>query len=294
MKDAAILIIEFVAESSILIDIILFSICQQKKWRIDRGLALIGAAIICVLFSDSIYNINIMMGCTKLVLINQFFYSGFLFFMLAFLVRNLNLSQRRFNEWAWFFLLGFIVYGYISYKFIVSPYLHSGITMIWKIDSALYSLLSVTIFALILPFAIRVQDRRTFWLLNLVLLLLISDFAIRYYYNFVSTSVFSWPELGWCVFFVGLAWLIRDFCRNKKAFFTQSLILAPIISVRVLLAFSICGANVLFLIGILSIKVHAIQNALDIANVLLLLFVFWTIAVYSGPIRTPIPATSEH
>ena len=97
----------------------------------------------------------------------------------------------------------------------------------WKINGTIYTVLSIFIFALVLPFAFRVPDRKTFWFLNLLILLLVSDFAIRYQDAFIDTTKFSWAEIGWYSPFLDLAWLMH-LAQNEKRFFIISHYLAPI------------------------------------------------------------------
>src|SRR5207248_1859661 len=94
-------------------------------------------------------------------------------------------------------------------QFLLAPYYLSNDTLPWKINGTIYMMLTVSLFAISLAFAFRISDRKTFWFLNLIVLLSVSDFAIRYQDAFVDTHTFSWAESVWSSALVGFAWLIH-------------------------------------------------------------------------------------
>jgi signal transduction histidine kinase len=277
-KDIVIAFMEFCAQSWLLIELVLFSLRSKKNKNLDWSTISICASILCVFFADTLNSSRIIKITENYALLSDCLYSGFAFFLLLFLVIKLNIFERKLKEWFWIFLVVFIIDAYLSYWFLLAPYFLTPVTLAWKISGAIYMILTIFIFALILPFAFRVPDRKIFWFLNLLILLFVSDFAIRYQDAFVDTTKFSWAEIGWYSAFLGLAWLTHFSQSKRNIFVSQPLILAPFISIRSLLTLSICSANNLLLIGMLSFNLYTVQTAIDISSVLLLLFLFWTIA----------------
>jgi signal transduction histidine kinase len=250
---------------------------SQKNKNLNSGTLSLFASILCVFIADTLNSARLINITTNFALLSDCLYSGFALFLSFFLVLRLNILKRRINEWVWLFLAVFLIDLLLSYKFLLSPYYVTDATLAWKVSGTIYMILTVFILALVLSFAFRVIKRKTFWFCNLLILLFVSDFAIRYQDAFSDATTFSWAEMGWCSSFVGLSWLLH-FTKSKSLFIPQPLLLAPNISIRSLLTLFICGSNSLLLAGILFVKLTAFKNAIDISTMLLLLFLFWTVA----------------
>ena len=278
-KDGIIASVEFCAELWLLMNLLILCFQFQKVAKLDRGMILITASMVCLFCADSIYSMQIVGLIEEYSILVDCLYSGFAGFLLAFLLRKLSVFQRRFTEWGWIFLAAFLVDSILSYSFLLEPYYRLSFDSLpLKINGTLYMVLTIFIFSLIFPFAFRVAERKTFWFLNFIILFLTADFAIRYQGAFVSMSAFSWAEFAWCCSFMGLAWLLHLSKNRQELFMSQPYVLAPFVSIRSLLTLSICGVNSLFLIGILWLKTYSPDTAIDLAGILLLLFLFWTIA----------------
>jgi hypothetical protein len=249
---------------------------SQKNKNLNSGTLSLFASILCVFIADTLNSARLINITTNFALLSDCLYSGFALFLSFFLVLRLNILKRRINEWVWLFLAVFLIDLLLSYKFLLSPYYVTDATLAWKVSGTIYMILTVFILALVLSFAFRVIKRKTFWFCNLLILLFVSDFAIRYQDAFSDATTFSWAEMGWCSSFVGLSWLLH-FTKSKSLFIPQPLLLAPNISIRSLLTLFICGSNSLLLAGILFVKLTAFKNAIDISTMLLLLFLFWTV-----------------
>lgn len=182
------------------------------------------------------------------------------------------------EHWLIATLLIFLIQMCLVYKYLLVPYYLENVSLSWKINGTLYYIISSIIFALILPFAIRATDRITFWFLNSILLLLTANFAISYQDAFIDTYTFSWAEPAWCTTLVGLAWTACFSLTKNELFISKNFILAPFVSIRSLLPLAIFAANVMLLIGILSLKPSLLETAFDVSTLFVLLFIFWTIA----------------
>lgn len=277
-KDIIIALIEFSVELYLLTELILFCVQSKRNKTLDWSTISICAAIFCIFIADTLYSTHLIKITNNYSFLSDCLYTGFAIFLIAFLLNKLNIFNRKFYEWGWISLAVFIIDVFFSCWFLIVPYYATTDTLAWKINGTIYMVLTTFIFALILPFVFRVLDRKTFWFLNLLLLLLTADIAIRYQDAFVDTFVFSWAEPAWCLAFMGLAWLTYFSKSSQDLFVSQPTILAPFISIRSLLTLAICGANILFLIGILVVKLYFFKTALDVSRILFLLFIFWTIA----------------
>jgi signal transduction histidine kinase len=281
IKDFAIASIEFCAESCLLIQVTLFCIHLKKNKKLNWGAVSFCISIFCIFFADSLYSARVINITYNYSLLSDCLYTFFSIFLALFLIQKLDISNRKFNEWGWIFLGTFIIDIFLSYWFLLSHYFAMNATLldlISTITGTIYAVITAFIFALILPFAFRISNRSLYWLLSLLLLLLMADFSIRYHDVFINPATFPWTESIWCSTFIGLAWLVY-FCQDKeKLLVSRNPELAPLISIRSLLTLAICGANILFLIGILFIKMYSFQTAIDISSVLFVLFVFWIIA----------------
>lgn len=271
-------LVEATGELFLLIQLIIFCFFSKVKPRLNLSLISILISITSVFIADTIYSARIINLSTQYGLVADYLYTSFALFLSIFLVERLNILNRKFSEWGWVFLAAFIIDGVISYYFLLKPYYAINDPLLWEINGTVYMVITIFIFALIVAFAFRIMDKIAFWFLNLLLLLLTSDITIRYQDAFMDSHVFSWAEPGWSAAFIGLACLVFLSKSNKNLFISKNLILAPFISVRSLLTLAICGANALFLIGILIVNLYSIQTALDVTRILFLLFIFWSIA----------------
>jgi signal transduction histidine kinase len=278
IKDITIASLEIVAEFAILTQLVSYFYRTKNNNSLEYSTICIFNSIWFVFWADTLNSLHILKITDNFALLSDWLYSGFAFFLLLFLIIKLEIFKRRFEEWGWIFLGMFILDGFVSYWYLFAPYALTDVSLAWRTSGAVYIVITALVFALILPFVFRISGSRTFWFFNLVILLLTSDFAIRYMDTFIPNPVFSWAEIGWCSTFIGFAWLIHFGKHEESLFFPRPLVLAPFISIRSLLTLCICGANILFLIGIFIVKLYSVQTAIDISDTLLLLFVFWTIA----------------
>jgi signal transduction histidine kinase len=278
-KDLILTVVELGTQLWLLVN--LGILCSQTWGRSkpDSAIYLLLLSIFCVFCADVIY-CSIVLGISaEFALLGDCFYSGFALFLLLFLVKKLNVFQRDFREWGRLFIAALAVDSFLSYWFLLEPYYRldpEGLAM--RINGTIYMGITICIFALIFPFSFRVSERRTFWFLNFIILLLTADFAIRYQGAFIGMYTLSWAEFGWCFAFIGLAWLLQLSEGRETIFEENPYTLAPFVSVRSLLTLSICAVNCLFLIGVLLLKTYSLDTAMELTSILMLLFIFWTIA----------------
>ena len=176
------------------------------------------------------------------------------------------------------FVLIFIFQLFLVYKYLLQPYCATDVSLVWKINAIFYFTLSSVIFAFILPFSNRVNDRTTFWFLNTILLLLTEILQFFYQDIFIDNHQFSWAESIWRSTLIGFVWFAYFSFDRNDLFIPNDLQFAPLISIRRLLPIAIFGANTILLAGILILKKTVLENAMDISNLLLFLILFWTIA----------------
>ena len=268
--------VEIIVELILIIQIVIYISKNIEKSQLINLVLLF--ALFCVFFADTLYSLHVNKIIKNYAFLADCLYSVFAISLLFFLSVKLNIRRQKIFEFGLIFLIIFFVDVFLSYKFLLSPYLITYTPLYWKINGGFYMAITICIFSLILPIALRVSNRKTFWLLNLILLLLIADIAIRYQDAFVDTFNFSWAEYAWCMVFVGLFWHVFFTKDKKKLFIDDPLNLAPLISVRSLLALAICGASILFLMGFVMAKFYLFKTANDVCQILFLLYLFWTIS----------------
>lgn len=277
--------VEFATEIFIVFQLIMFFLNKSILDRFNLKNICFFVAIIFALFSDTVYNVAIIAQGEHYEFLSDCLYVGFAFFLLMFVLLQFLLPNRKklgkgfFLVFCFFFVLGFS----LSHFYIVDLY-YKNEAFSWSsnggiyIAGIIYNIICSLIFAITIPYSIRVLDRKIFWFFNLLLLLLSADYAIRYQYEYINSTYVSWIEFGWASFFVGIS-AMMFFSREKVGiFFKENSEISTIISIRSLLTIAIVGFNVLFLAGMLFFKMSWLKNGIDISNVLFVLFVFWSIA----------------
>ncbi len=277
-KNTTLACIEFIAELTLLGQLTLSLIKKSKNF--NQSNILIFLSMLCLFLADSIYNLQVLKFINKdYDFIADILFSVFSIFLMLFLIKKLNIGNRKIVVWIIPFLMILIIKMTLVYQFLLSPYYLTQTSAAYKINETVYFIISSIIFSLILSFSIRITDRTTFWFLNSILLLLMSNFAISYHDSFLDANTFSWAESAWCATIIGFIWSAH-LCnkQDQELFITRNLSLASFFSIRSLLPLAIFSVNICLLIGILLFKTPFLETAIDVSSLLLLLFLFWTIA----------------
>jgi len=245
----------------------------RSKWLFTSLLALFVA--------DSLYSAGIIRGNglpELLGSISEFAYTVFMSSMLLFLIKRKNVVlEDPIAKVIW--TCCFLGHFWLSYKFILHSFYNRESTpsLFNLVNSTAYAIASSLVFAYLIPYVLRITKRSEYWFLQALLLLLISDFAIRYQSAFVSESMFSIAESGWAVAVGILMLTLLSNFRRIDNFFTEAF-LPGIISVRVMLSLAISWANLLLLAGVVIINIYMIRNAFHLTNALFLIYVIWVIS----------------
>lgn len=271
---------EFIVQLGILV--VLFRRFVLRKERSSSAFGpLFLSSIAFVMAADALYNFRILFSewgerGTLYHFILETLYPLFALSLAGALASGLNLRRRSLNEWIWIGLPAFLFYEYLTFVYLTIPALYPN-SVFLNIAMSLYNVGTGLVFAICLPFSLRSTDRQAYGFFQLVILILISDVAIRFQTSFVDMRTYSWAEAGWCLGWVGLFALVAR-SSNPLNLLSRSLVLAPLHSFRSLFAIAVCGANVLLLIGVISFRIHALDDAVDASLSLLLLYAFWVLS----------------
>lgn len=178
-KDVVISASELMGELFILFGLFSFLLKSQEDKKFNFDLIFIFISIVFVFLADAIYGARILKLTTRCGLLDDFLYSGFSTCLAVFLINKLKIFSYKFKDWGWAFLAICLIDAILSYLFLLSPYYCSSDALPWKINATIYMGLTISIFSIALTFVFRVSDRKTFWFLNLLILLFSTDFAIR-------------------------------------------------------------------------------------------------------------------
>lgn len=235
------------------------------------------AAIIIAFVADTLYNLRIIAPGSYSKSYNHLVESLYPLFAIvlgAAVFKGIRLSHIPVRKWFRVGFPAFLIYEFLTFKFLTMPTFSVDRTLSLKSLVITYNLAMGFLFAVAIAFSLRSVARRPFYFFQLLLLLPVADLAIRFQTTFISTGSFAWAELGWCTTFVGLGWLFSE-REAVHEMFAKEAPLAPLMSFRTLLSLSVCGANILFLTGILIFKVYSMESAIDVSSALLLLYLFW-------------------
>lgn len=276
-KDISLALIELCAELTLLSQLVAFPIKQQP--RLSRGHGYMLLSLCCLLIADCIYNAHVLRWIgEQFTLLGDFCFSGFMLFLLFFIIYQLRIPHRPWHEWVLPFIVLFVSQMWLVYLFLLEPYYLTDESFAWKANTTFYFAVSSAIFSIILPCSNRINDRISFWFLNAILLLLTANYAIFYQDAFVSDTHFSWSESIWCTTLIAFVWFAYFSFERHALFIPRDIRFSPIMSIRSLLPLAIFGANSILLVCILFLKQSFIANAVDVSNLLLFLILFWTIA----------------
>ena len=109
-------------------------------------------------------------------------------------------------------LFTFVVYGYLTLIYIVIPY-HNRIPtfpLFHQVTNFTYSILSVCLASLVVPMSFRVVYKRDFFYLQSLILMLFSDFCLRYQTGIMNWKVYPWASPGWLIGISAFLLIILD------------------------------------------------------------------------------------
>jgi len=279
-KDLIIATHELISEGTFAA-ILLFAYLKLQKiaWG---NFTWIAFALIALFISDSLYSAGVIRGNGLPPLLGNLSEFGYTFFMVSALGFFAGKRKLILNDpiAKYIFITCLLGHFLLSYKFILSAFYsrESTPSVFNLLNSTIYAIASSLVFAFLIPFILRISKRSEYWFLQSFLLLLISDFAIRYQSAFVSESIFSFAESGWAVA-TGIFMLVLFF--NKRApqeLFARLSILPRIISVRVMLTLAISSASLFLLGGVILINIFSVRNAFHLTNALFLIYAIWVIS----------------
>ncbi|MBU0579940.1 MAG: hybrid sensor histidine kinase/response regulator [Candidatus Margulisbacteria bacterium] len=169
-----------------------------------------------------------------------------------------------------------LAFSYATFEYILIPHFTSNPAplLFYKINSSFYGICEAFIFGITLPIILRTNKTYHHFFLQGLLLLCISDFAIRYRSVNLEGGPATWHAHMWDVSLalIFISILFKGHLLDKKK------LVNSFISVRTLLAIAITVGIMLFMISLYFIGIEVISNALDFADILLIAYVIWLIS----------------
>ncbi|MBF0440572.1 MAG: hybrid sensor histidine kinase/response regulator [Oligoflexales bacterium] len=254
--------------------------CENRSENIIMAISFLG-----LLFADLVYTFTVMLPNRESLLIVQVSNFGYTVLMLGqtiLVLRDILFFHFRKEPWSLaIIVLLAVAFNILNMKYITMPIIEKGgfATTFQIAHDIFYSFLSSVICAVFIPYVFRSVNFHSMSYGLMFLLMCMSDFAIRMQTaSAKSEQILYGFEHGWEI---GVASIFMLVLWKRKAPGFKSTDIAPLRSLRAMLALAIAASLFISLVLMFIVRLFQLRDAYNLTNFLLIILatVLWSNAI---------------
>lgn len=258
----------------------LFLIYLSFSRKIPKNNLILAFSFLFVGMGDLLYIFNFSASSAEPTLslyLREIGYLVYIVLLFFFLIKSLPPKIMNRVDLLVMFLVGG-VYAYLSFKYMLSPYLNREVlNSFFVVTTTAYALIRILVFSLLIPVTLRINKIGDLIFAQLILLMGISDLAITYQTAFIEklTTLELIFEQGWEVVFASMFVLLVLY-RKTPEFKKEEWV--SYLSIRTLLMVFICAGVVVFVSILKTVNLFGSITTFGITTLVMMGYIVWFFA----------------